>query len=71
MKVVFTAARPGAKSYAGSTDATVGEAIQIPSNKGMKLTELSAAPLLGRSAASCPRRSTSDAGTASQLIRGV
>jgi len=42
-----------------------------PSNKGMKLTKLSAAPLLGRSAASCPRRSTSDAGTASQLIPGV
>ena len=41
------------------------------SNKGMKLTKLSAAPLLGRSAASCPRRSTSDAGTASQLIPGV
>jgi hypothetical protein len=42
-----------------------------PSNKGMKLTKLSAAPLLGRSAASCPRRQTSDTGTASQLIPGV
>ena len=42
-----------------------------PSNKGMKLTKLSAAPLRGRSAASCPRRSTSNAGTASQLIPGV
>ena len=29
-----------------------------PPNKGMKLTKLSAAPLRGRSAASCPRRST-------------
>jgi hypothetical protein len=39
--------------------------------KGMKLTKLSAAPLRGRSAASCPRWSASDAGTASQLIPGV
>ena len=37
----------------------------------MKLTKLSAAPLRGRGAASCPRRSTSNAGTASQLIRSV
>ena len=43
----------------------------MPPNKGMKLTKLSAAPLRGRSAASCPRRSTSDAGSASQLIPGV
>ena len=42
-----------------------------PSEKGMKLTKLSAAPLRGRSVASCPRRSTSDGGTASQLIPGV
>jgi hypothetical protein len=37
-------------------------------NKEMKLTKLSAAPLRGRSAASCPNRSTSNAGTASQII---
>ena len=51
-----------------------GRARQVtsePPNKGMKLTKLSAAPFRGRSAASCPRRSTSDAGTASQLIPGV
>jgi hypothetical protein len=41
------------------------------SNKAMKLTKLSPAPLRGRSAGSCPRRPISDAGTASQLIAGV
>jgi len=57
----------GAKSKAGNG---VGSTAK-PQNKGMKLTKLSAAPLRGRSAASCPRRPTSDAGTASQLIPGV
>jgi hypothetical protein len=41
------------------------------SNKAMKLTKLSPAPLRGRSAGSCPRRPISDAGTASQLIASV
>jgi hypothetical protein len=39
-----------------------------PPNKAMKLTELSPAPLRGRSAGSCPRWTISDAGTAPQLI---
>jgi hypothetical protein len=43
----------------------------VPPNNAMKLTELSAAPLRGRSAASCPRRPMSDAGTAPQLIASV
>ncbi len=48
-----------------------------PPNKGMKLTKLSPAPLPNCShgkyggAGSCPRRTISDAGTASQLIPGV
>jgi len=36
------------------------------SNKGMKLTKLPSAPLPVGSAAGCPRRTFSDAGTASQ-----
>jgi len=44
----------------------------MPPNKGMKLTNLSAAPgtHTDRSAASCPR-GTTDGGTGSQLIPGV
>jgi hypothetical protein len=37
-------------------------------NRAMKLTRLSPAAFRGRSAGSCPRRTISDAGTASQLI---
>jgi hypothetical protein len=43
----------------------------MPPNKAMKLTELSAAPGLTVGAASCPRRTISDAGTAPQLIASV
>ena len=57
--------------------ASVGVAITGPSNKGMKLTKLSAAQPSRRKrrsaggAAECPRRRGMDAGTASQLIPGV
>ena len=62
-------------SKAGQTD-EVGRA--VPSNKGMKLTKLSAAPTLAPQAAlgrRCRRMPAPvngmDAGTASQLIPGV
>jgi hypothetical protein len=42
-----------------------------PPNKAMKLKELSVALLRDRSAASCLRRTISDAGTAPQLVAGV
>jgi len=42
-----------------------------PPNKRMQLTKLSAAPLLGRRCRLMPAPARSDAGTASQLIRGV
>ena len=44
-----------------------------PANKGMKLTNLSAAPgtHTDRSAASCPRMDATGGGTGSQLIPGV
>ena len=42
-----------------------------PPNKRMKLTKLSAAPLLGRRCRLMPALAGMDAGTASQLIRGV
>jgi hypothetical protein len=48
-----------------------GSGATTPPNKAMKLTKLSPAPFRGRSAGSCPRRTISDAGTASQLIAGV
>jgi hypothetical protein len=44
--------------------------VALRPNKALKLTKLSAAPLLGRSAASCPRR-LGTAGTASQLNASV
>jgi hypothetical protein len=43
----------------------------MPPNKRMKLTKLSAAPLLGRRCRLVPAPSRMHAGTASQLIRGV
>jgi hypothetical protein len=49
----------------------VGSRATMQPNKAMKLTKLSPAPLLVRSAGSCPRRTISDAGTASQLIASV
>jgi len=42
--------------------------VSVPSNKGMKLTKLSPAPLPVGGVGSCPRPTISDAGTASQLI---
>ena len=48
-----------------------GMARKMPSNKGMKLTKLSAAPLLDRRCRLMPAPSRLDAGTASQLIPGV
>ena len=42
-----------------------------PSNKRMKLTKLSPAPFRGRRCRLMPAMARSDAGTASQLIRGV
>jgi hypothetical protein len=51
--------------------------MSVPSNKGMKLTKLSAAPTLapqaalGRRCRLMPAPAGLDAGTASQLIRGV
>jgi hypothetical protein len=43
----------------------------VPQNKGMKLTKLSAAPLLERRCRLMPAPPRLDAGTASQLIPGV
>ena len=43
----------------------------MPPNKGMKLTKLSAAPLLGRRCRLMPAPAGLDAGTASQPIPGV
>jgi hypothetical protein len=43
----------------------------VPPNKGMKLTKLLPAPFPVGGAGSCPRRTISDAGTASQLIPSV
>jgi hypothetical protein len=42
-----------------------------PPNKRMKLTKLSPAPLRGRRCRLMPAPARMDAGTASQLIRGV
>jgi hypothetical protein len=42
-----------------------------PSNKRMKLTKLSPAPFRGRRCRLMPAPARMDAGTASQLIRGV
>ncbi len=46
-------------------------ALSGPQNKEMKLTKLSAAPLLGRRCRLMPALAGLDAGTASQLIRGA
>jgi hypothetical protein len=62
---------------ASSADDDVVEGVTAESNKGMKLTKLSAAPmcarpaLLGRRCRLMPAPARSDAGTASQLIPGV
>jgi len=49
----------------------LGGQAAMPPNKGMKLTKLSAAPLLEPQCRLMPAPSRSDAGTASQLIPGV
>jgi hypothetical protein len=69
MPIVTIGASPAAPSYRLHRSPVAG--LGAGAHVSQEQTKLSAAPLRGRSAASCPRRSTSDAGTASQLIPGV
>ena len=57
--------------WVGGSVGPAPEEILAPSNKGMKLTKLSAAPLQVRRCRLMPAPSGLDAGTASQLIPGV